>query len=359
MRFRLLIVSTLLLSAAAMAQNLGNITSVKGRVSIIPAGESAKPVSANMPVREGDTLVTQSDSEAVITLSTGSVLKVGAETRMKINKNAVNPGSGSAFSVGLTSGSLSAKVSKLKTTSDSFNVYTPTSVAGVRGTDFSVAAGIDGSSQLQVAEGEVEYGRGPAKTSVKTKQKAEVDLSDSAPKAESGSDDIGKWVAKRDKKAKENPEKTLGDMQSYIDRTSSNAANSARTVEASSTDDSAITNKADYSNQLRSALSANETLQFNRTVAEGILANARTVAGDSPSAKAKEALSGVERIGKAFDDANKRIEAALARLDARLEAARKRIDDSWKGASSRIDKSMGDDRFKSFDEKYNRSKTNK
>lgn len=358
MLLRPMFVISLVLAGFGFAQNLGTITSLKGRVSIIPAGESAKPASARMPVREGDTLVTQSDSEAVITLSTGSVLKVGAETRMKINKNAVNPGSGSAFSVGLTSGTLSAKVSKLKSTSDSFNVYTPTSVAGVRGTDFSVAASVDGSSSLNVSEGEVEYGRGAAKTSVKTQEKAEADLSDTAPKTEKGNDDADKWVAKRDKKAKENPDKTLNDMSAYIARSSSNAASSAKNVEAASADESAITNKADYSNQLKSALAANEALQFNRTIADGIVNNAKAVAGANPTGKTKEALSGVERIGKAFDDANQRIEAALARLDARLEAARKRIDDSWKGASGRIDKAMGDDRFKSFDDKYNRSKTN-
>ncbi|MBN8215341.1 MAG: FecR domain-containing protein [Spirochaetes bacterium] len=349
--------TTVILGIAALAaQSLGTITSLKGRVSIQSGSDAAKPAAVKQEVKEGDYLTTQADGEAVITLTTGTVMKVGPETRMKINKSKVTSGDGNQFSVGLTKGSISAKVSKLKTASDSFNVYTPTSVAGVRGTDFSVAAGVDGSTRVQVAEGEVQAGRGENKTSLKEKQGTEVGLTDKPVEAKSGSEDLAAWVAKNDKKAKENPEKTLADMQAYIDKSSQSAASTAAKTESIASSQTSITNKEQLKSQISSAQSANAELNFNQTVAEGILVNAKAVAGSAPEGKAKELLSGVERIAKAFDDANSRIEAALARLDARLAAARKRIDDSWKGADSRINKSMQDDRFKKFDEQYEKSK---
>jgi hypothetical protein len=338
------------------AQSLGSISSLKGRVSIQSGSEAAKPAAVKHEVKEGDYITTLADSEAVITLSTGTVMKVGADTRMKINKSTVKSGDGNQFSVGLTRGSLSAKVSKLKTASDSFNVYTPTSVAGVRGTDFSVAAGIDGSTRVQVAEGEVQAGRGENKTSLKEKQGTEVGLAEKPVVAKSGSEDLSAWVAKNDKKAKENPEKTLAGMQAYIDKSAQSATSTASKTEGIASSETSITNKEQLKSQISSAQAANAELNFNQVVAEGILVNAQAVAGSAPEGKAKELLSGVERIAKAFDDANARIEAALARLDARLAAARKRIDDSWKGADQRINKSMQDDRFKKFDEKYDKSK---
>ncbi|MBF0197404.1 MAG: FecR domain-containing protein, partial [Planctomycetes bacterium] len=60
-------------------------------------------------------------------------------------------------SVKLSLGKVRCKVNKLKAKS-SFVIKSPVSVAGVRGTDFGVSVGSDGTTDIDVEEGEVEVG---------------------------------------------------------------------------------------------------------------------------------------------------------------------------------------------------------
>jgi hypothetical protein len=346
----------------AFSESLGEISSVKGRVSIQSGSSSAKPASVKTPVSEGDLIVTQSDSEAVISLTTGSVIKVGPEARMKINKNTVKSEGVSSFSISVSAGSISAKVAKLKGSSDSFSVYTPSAVAGIRGTDFSVATAADGTSKVQVSEGDVAVSRGAGSTpvSVKTKQKADVDLSEKAVASSSGEDDVAAWLNNKDKEAKKDPDAALAKMNDYIARSAENTkalTDAAEKKDKNSKMESLdLTNKADVERQKKEALDLNQGLNFSKTVSEGILEKAKSLAALSKDPKAKEALNGIERISKAMDDAQGRIDAALARLDARLDAAYKRIEESYKAGSDRIDSRMNgkEDKFKKMDDKFNK-----
>ncbi len=334
------------------SQSLGELSSVKGKVTVQSGSSSAAIAKAKQKIQEGDFIVTESGSEAVLTLDTGSVIKIAASTRMRISKNTVKNDQGQSFSVGLSSGSISSKVAKLKNSSDNFAIYTPSAVAGVRGTDFSVAAGLDGSSRVQVSEGSVDVSRDGKTSNLKTKQRADADLSDKPVTQKDGEEDVSAWLAERDKAAKKDPAKTLNDMNQYMTKTSDNAKALADAAEAKTNADLGVTNKDTYVATRKAALEQNGSLNFSKTISEGLLQNAKALGEGSSDPKVKEALSGVERISKKMDEANARIDAALARLDARLEAAYKRIDESYNKANDRINKSMKDDRMKSMDDKF-------
>lgn len=131
--------------ALLFAGEVGAFAQVEGRVDILREGTSvAAPVKVGDNVSMGDVVRTKSDGKAEILFKDGTNLKLASETRIKIDEYTFNQDNSrnKAF-LNLLRGKVRAVVSKTKsmpvsTGSSSFNVQTPTAVAGVRGTDFFV-----------------------------------------------------------------------------------------------------------------------------------------------------------------------------------------------------------------------------
>lgn len=145
---RVTIMALILLSltpALLLAGEVGKFVQVEGRVDVLREGKSvAAPVKPGDNVSMGDVVRTKSDGKAEILFNDGTNLKLAPETRIKIDEYTFNQDNtrSKAF-LNLLRGKVRAVVSKTKnlpvsTSSSSFNVQTPTAVAGVRGTDFFV-----------------------------------------------------------------------------------------------------------------------------------------------------------------------------------------------------------------------------
>ena len=126
------------LVAPASAQDSGSehwdarLTAVTGEVVVHPAGGGDEVSGeADMPLEEGDRIVTSADSTAEVALDGGSLITLDANSDFTLENTQK-----SASIFALTLGSLLAKIQKLG--SQSLRVRTPTSVAAVRGTEFGV-----------------------------------------------------------------------------------------------------------------------------------------------------------------------------------------------------------------------------
>lgn len=102
----------------------GNVT-VDGR-----AAQRGQALSA------GQTIVTAANSQADVVLDNGSVMRVGANTRLGLTQMALS-GRSSNTSTNLQNGSVTMQVTRLNRDS-SFSVSTVSAVAGVRGTYFYI-----------------------------------------------------------------------------------------------------------------------------------------------------------------------------------------------------------------------------
>jgi hypothetical protein len=109
------------------------------------------PLAEGDPLREGDTVQTLPGSHAEITMPSGTVLRLGENTRLTLGATAP----GKAFSAKLFLGNLWAKVHKL-IAGETFHVETENAVAGVRGTEFRVEVAPGQEDLLRVYEGAVE-----------------------------------------------------------------------------------------------------------------------------------------------------------------------------------------------------------
>jgi formylglycine-generating enzyme required for sulfatase activity len=190
------------------------IASATGKVSVIPApryggSQEVKPVARDVivgePLPPGSTIITGANSEAHLLLTTGSLAKVGPNSKLVLSAFWQKNFAGSPIKVPdlkeetspsrvlltLEVGDLVLDVKKLNRKS-SFMIKSPVGVAGIRGTQFGLSANSD-STELAVLEGSVGFLDANQKAkSVETAQKVtgteggsgEIDALEESEKAE-------------------------------------------------------------------------------------------------------------------------------------------------------------------------------
>lgn len=154
---RLIFVMILLVTGVMLfARTIGTIEYLEGRVEIIRDGRPLRRLDMGAAIENLDQISTAADS--LITVSflpetrvTGTItVSEKSSTIIRLDKLA----GVEANELYLLGGSVAVKVKRLGNTESSFRVRTPTSVLGVRGTEF-VAAAFFGNSLVACREGEV------------------------------------------------------------------------------------------------------------------------------------------------------------------------------------------------------------
>ena len=120
---------------------IGYVTSLKGEVSIIRAGEQEENTLAiNDAIHLGDTILTAARSKTQILMEDDSLLNLGENTRITIKEHMYQPENdfrGSVYK--LIRGKIRVVVGRLFSDADShLEVETPTSIIGIRMTEYIV-----------------------------------------------------------------------------------------------------------------------------------------------------------------------------------------------------------------------------
>lgn len=146
----------LCLGFLCFSQTLGSIAYCEGSVQIVRNGRKINRVAIGFPIENLDHIITARDSLATISFLPDSgisgTLDVSAESSAIIRRNSLI--AGPANDVYLIGGSLSLKVKRLGGNNSSVRVRTPSSVLGVRGTEFT-AATLGGNTLVACREGDV------------------------------------------------------------------------------------------------------------------------------------------------------------------------------------------------------------
>ena len=131
----------LLVAAVAAADDVGRVKVVRGQVAI-ERGSQRLSATVGMTVREGDVIVTGRDGAAGVTFTDDSLLSVGPDTVLAIDRFAFDTTTHAGrFDTSLRHGTLSAVSGKIARQSpDAMKVRTPSTILGVRGTEFVVHA---------------------------------------------------------------------------------------------------------------------------------------------------------------------------------------------------------------------------
>ena len=126
-------------ASAGLAADAGEIKTASGTVHVERAGKKLL-VKVGMQVQQADTVVTGADGAAGIVFTDNSRLSIGPNTVLGIDKYAFDTTTHAGqFDASLKKGTLAVISGKMvKQAPESMRVRTPSSIMGVRGTEFVV-----------------------------------------------------------------------------------------------------------------------------------------------------------------------------------------------------------------------------
>jgi len=132
-------VAAMVLSTGVLAQDVGEIKTVKGTAHVERSGKKL-PATAGMQLRQADTIVTGADGAVGITFLDNSLFSAGPNSVLVINKYRFDTTTHAGeFDASLNKGSLAVVSGKMvKQSPESMRIRTPSSIMGVRGTEFVV-----------------------------------------------------------------------------------------------------------------------------------------------------------------------------------------------------------------------------
>jgi hypothetical protein len=137
---------------ATPAQHAGKLTAVLPVVNVI-RGPQQTPASTAEAIYWGDVINTGHLARARVALDDGSVLSVGSDSNLTVTKH---DGGAQQTELDLNYGRVRAKAVKQVKPDASFQIRTPTGVAGVVGTDFALDSEGD-TTRIVVYEGKVNF----------------------------------------------------------------------------------------------------------------------------------------------------------------------------------------------------------
>ncbi|HUQ75454.1 MAG TPA: FecR domain-containing protein [Burkholderiales bacterium] len=135
----ILAVSLMGFVVAAFAADVGEIKVVRGAAHI-ERGTERLAVRAGMPVQQADKVVTGADGTVGITFADNSLLSIGPDSALAIDRYVFDSTTHAGqFDSTLSKGTLAVISGKMvKQSPEAMRVRTPSSIMGVRGTEFVV-----------------------------------------------------------------------------------------------------------------------------------------------------------------------------------------------------------------------------
>jgi len=165
-------------SIGAAAPEEGIFHQVKGKVTVIGLDRSRRAAKPGGFVKANEIIETKAKSYAKVVMPSGSVMVVRENSRVEVADSRTNKRGNS--SVVTYVGRVWASIVGADDGSTAFEVTTPTAVAGVRGTEFTIGVGKDGSTRVGVDKGRVTVVADTGQVDIESGEETTVDW-DAAP----------------------------------------------------------------------------------------------------------------------------------------------------------------------------------
>ena len=139
------------------AESVGQVISVEGQVEVMSGGETVwKPLTVKSPVYRSDTIKTGAVGQAEIFLLDETTFNIGPRTTVKVEKFVYSAAGNQRESrINILMGNVKFQVRRFFSQKSTFEVSTPTTVAGVKGTRFIVWVISPELTRTAVLDGEV------------------------------------------------------------------------------------------------------------------------------------------------------------------------------------------------------------
>lgn len=206
-------------SLYALDIQAAQISESSGVVTIFNVEGSGRGGLVGQAVLPDEVVETGQNSKATLLFDDGSKVEMGPNSRLKIDDQ-VTTGNTSIF---LFLGHIFARIVPLKSEEPAFSVQTLSTTAGVRGTEFEVAAGMDGGSLVSVQKGDVDVVSEGTTVGITLKEgeEASADFEGKlarAKRADRKDVDWDRWFTARQQFFVKNPERVVNVLLRRIER---------------------------------------------------------------------------------------------------------------------------------------------
>lgn len=175
-------------SQTAMAEGLGRIDKLIGKVHVIHANKSEAEAREGMQLSAGDQIRTAKGGTVWFSIGSAGQFRLSGESQMAVDELSDARSEDTGISLRMILGYLTSKIGKMRSNSPPVTVHTTTATIGIRGTEFDTVAALDGSSAVVVDEGLVEVDTEAGQISLAQGKMSEVDADGkAAPPTEAGS----------------------------------------------------------------------------------------------------------------------------------------------------------------------------
>lgn len=140
---------------ADAAETAGRVVSLSGEAHASAEGGGKRALKAGDSFSTGDTLETAAGSSAKLLFTDRTLLDLGEKSSFRVDQYRLRAGADREVDLNVQYGKIRALVNQKVADPGRFRVRTKSATMGVRGTEFVVASGAEGESQVTVLEGGV------------------------------------------------------------------------------------------------------------------------------------------------------------------------------------------------------------
>jgi len=152
---QLLLTYLLIFGTSILANNIATVTAIKGSATIIRNGSNID-AKLGSSLQEKDSIKTHENTKVQLIFADETIISLGKNSDFSIKKYLFEDGKESIAKFGMIKGAMRAITGKIgKITPQRFSVSTKTATIGIRGTNFSIIIGTDGSHQVFCSYGKI------------------------------------------------------------------------------------------------------------------------------------------------------------------------------------------------------------
>ena len=152
---KLLLISLLVLGSTVFANNVATVTAIKGSATIT-RGSSDIGAKLGSKLQEKDNIKTHENTKVQLIFTDETIISLGKNSDFSIEEFLFEDTQEPVAKFGMIKGAMRAITGKIgKIAPQKFSVSTKTATIGIRGTNFTIIAGEDGSHQVYCTYGKI------------------------------------------------------------------------------------------------------------------------------------------------------------------------------------------------------------
>jgi len=152
---KLLLISLLMLGSTLLANNVATVTAIKGSATITRTGSDID-AKLGSKLEEKDNIKTHENTKVQLIFSDETIISLGKNSDFSVEEFLFEDGQEPIAKFSMIKGAMRTITGKIgKIAPQKFSVSTKTATIGIRGTNFTIIAGDDGSHQVYCTYGKI------------------------------------------------------------------------------------------------------------------------------------------------------------------------------------------------------------